>query len=104
MGLLGAPVAQFGMERLGQLHAHLEGAHRRLVQEALQDLDEVLAEIMVLAKERLQLAAAQVLVLEGLEERVRVDGMVLQFLDQRIQEAGRSEEHTSELQSLAYLV
>ena len=87
VGLLGAAAAQFGMERLGELYAHLEGVHRCLVQEALQDLDEVLAEIMVLAEEQLQLAAAQILVLEGLEERVRVDGMVLQFVDQPIQEA-----------------
>ena len=42
---------------------------------------------MVLAEEQLQLAATQILVLEGLEERVRVDGMVLQFVDQPIQEA-----------------
>src|SRR2546427_12359470 len=81
------------MERLGELYAHLEGVHRCLVQEALQDLDEMLAEIMVLAEEQLQLAATQILVLEGLEERVRVDGMVLKLVDQPIQETRMSVIH-----------
>ena len=45
------------MERLDQLDAHFDFVNRRRIQEPLQHFDEMLAEVMVLAEERLQLPA-----------------------------------------------
>jgi hypothetical protein len=53
------------VERLDQLDAHFDFVNRRRIQEHLQHFDEMLAEVMVLAEERLQLPAGQMLGLES---------------------------------------
>src|SRR5437660_7524979 len=52
VGLLTASASQFGVESLGKLDAHLQLLDRCSIQESLEELDEVFAEIMVLDQPR----------------------------------------------------
>ena len=65
---------------LDQLHAHFDFVNGRRIEESLKNFDKMLAEVMVLAEERLQRPAAQIFRLESHKERVVIDRMSGEFL------------------------
>ncbi len=74
------------MERFRQLHAHVQGVHRRPVQQPFQCLHEMLAEIMILVQPHPQFRPGQARVLEGAKEWVGVDRMIGELGNQGLEE------------------
>ena len=68
------------MKRLDELHAHFDFVNGRRIQESLKHFGNMLAEVMVLAEERLQLLAGQIVRLKSHKERVVIDRMSGEFL------------------------
>ena len=79
-------IPQLRVEGLHQLDTHLDLLQRGFEEQAFQQLNEMLAEVMILAKKDPELLQSEVFSLKRPEEGVGIHRMLFENADQRLEE------------------